>query len=150
MRENFREGFDFDTWISRPGPAGAGAADVVLGDEDAWLQYLGKHERLRAEMSRRPPHVTDDLDLPVMREISARREAHRLEEERRAKQAAEKAERDALDREESLLRSVEAAMRDGAGTWMSAGRESLGGISPAAMARRSQADLWKAVSALDR
>ncbi|MDN5925573.1 MAG: hypothetical protein L0I29_00685 [Hyphomicrobiales bacterium] len=150
VRENFREGFDFDTWLSRPDPAGAGAADFVLGDEDAWLEYLGKFERLLGEMSRRPPQVTDDLDLPVMREISARQEAHRLGEERRSKEAAEKAERDASDREASLLRSVEAATGDSAGAWMLAGCESLGGDSPAAMARRSQADFWKAVGVLDR
>lgn len=37
-----------------------------------------------------------------------------------------------------------------AATWMSTEENVLGGASPAAMARRSQTDFWKAVDALDR
>jgi hypothetical protein len=95
--------------------------------------------------------MTDDLGLPVAQEIRARQESHRLAEERKATEAAEKIEREASDREANLLRSVESAMgRSAAAAWMTAEDKSLGGLSPAAMARRSQADFWKAVDALDR
>lgn len=150
VREDFRDGFDFDTWFSLPAPAGVIAADIVLGDEDGWLEYLGEFERLLGGMSRHPPLVTDHLGLPVMKETNARQESYRLGEERRSREAAEKAEREASDREANLLRSVEAAMGNSAAGWMSAGQDTLGGVSPAAMARRSQADFWKAVDALDR
>ncbi|TIP18430.1 antitoxin Xre/MbcA/ParS toxin-binding domain-containing protein [Mesorhizobium sp.] len=75
----------------------------------------------------------------------------RIAEERKAREAAEKFEREASDREASLLKAVEAAMGPGAAAaWMSAEEKFLGGASPAAMARQSQTDFWKAVDALDR
>jgi hypothetical protein len=98
----------------------------------------------------RPPQVTDSLGLPVLEEAQARAAAHCVAEERRAKKAAEKAEREAEDRVSSLARSVTAAMGVAASEWMSSPQDSLGGLSPAAMARRSQSDYWKASDALER
>lgn len=150
VRDDFRVGFDFDTWFSLSEPTGVAAADAIGWNEDEWLEYLGRFKRLREGMNRRPPVAADDLGLPVEREIRARQESHRAGEERRSREAAEKAERDASDREASLLRAVEAAMGSSAAEWMSTGQDAWGGASPAAMARRSQTDLWKAVDALDR
>ena len=151
VRADFRDGFDFYTWFSLPWSYGVSAADAILWEEDDWLDYLGRFERLRRGMSDRPPVATDDLGLPVTKETRARQESHRLGEERKAREVSEKTERDASDREANLLRSVEAAMGpSAAAAWISAEEKSLGGVSPSAMARRSQSDLWKAVDALDR
>jgi hypothetical protein len=151
VRDDFCDGFDFDTWFSVPSSDGVSAADAILWDEDHWREYLGRFERLRRGIGQRPPEAMDDLGLPIAREIRARQESHRLAEERKTREAAEKVAREASDREANLLRSAEAAMGgNAAAAWISADHKSLGGVSPAAMARRSQADLWKAVGALDR
>lgn len=151
VRSDFRDGFDFDAWFSLPLSDGVSAAHAIRWEEDNWREYLGRFERLRRTINHRPPHAADDLGLPVAREISARQESHRLAEERRASDATEKIEREASDREASLLRSAEAAMGgSAAAAWISVEDKRLGGLSPATMARRSQTDFWKAVDALER
>ncbi|MFU0503830.1 hypothetical protein [Pseudaminobacter sp. NGMCC 1.201702] len=148
VRAAFKEGFDFEAWLDLPDGNGVAPSQAILSDDGSFEELAGKLERLRAEMWMRPPQVTESLGLPVLEEAQARAAAHCAAEERRAKEAAEKVEREAGDREASLAKSVMAAM-GAASERMSSPQDSLGGLSPAAMARRSQS-YWKASDALDR
>lgn len=147
VRSAFKEGFDFDAWLSDGN--GVTPAHAVLSDDGSFDELSGKLERLRGEMWMRPPQVTESLGLPVLEEAQARTAAYRAAEDKRTREAVEKAEREAGDREATLTKSAMAAM-GAASEWMSSPQDSLGGLSPAAMARRSQSDYWKASDALDR
>ncbi len=150
VRAAFKEGFDCEVWLDLPDDSGITPSQTVVADDGSFEVLVGKLERLRREMCMRPPQVTDSIGLPVLQEVRARTAALRLAEEKRTREAAEKAEREAAEREASLANATLAAMGAAASNWMSSPQDLLGGLSPAAMARRSQPDYAKAAAALDR
>jgi hypothetical protein len=150
VRSAFKESFDFHAWLDQPDGDRGTPSRAISSDDGSFDELAGKLERLRNEMWMRPPQVTEDMGLPVIREAEARTAAHRAAEERRDKEAAEKAECEAGAREASLRESATAAMGTAAADWMSSPQDSLGGRSPAALARQSQSDYWRASDALER
>jgi len=149
VRPVFKENFDFEAWLDLPDGNGATPSHAIVSDDGSFDELVGKLERLRGEMWMRPPQVTETMGLPVLGEAEARVVAHRAAEDRRNREAAETAEREARVREANLADSATAAMGAAASEWLSSPQDSLGGRSPAAMARQSQSDYWRASDVLE-
>jgi len=150
VREGFKAGFDFDQWFASTDVLGERPADFLNVEDDDWKGFINRLERLCSEMYRRPPTITESLGLPVQEEASARQASHRLAQEQQKQESEEKAEREAFERVTNLRRSVETAMGAAAAGWLDTPQDALDGLSPSAMARRSQSDFWRATKALDR
>jgi hypothetical protein len=150
VREGFKAGFDFDQWFASADVLGERPADFLNVEDDDWMGFISRLERLCSEMRRRPPTITEPLGLPVQEEASARQASHRLAHERQKQEAEEKVEREASERATNLRRYVETAMGAAAVGWLDTPQDVLDGLSPSAIARRSQSDFWRATKALDR
>ncbi|MDX8464683.1 hypothetical protein RFM26_03180 [Mesorhizobium sp. VK23B] len=154
VRKAYKENFDFRTWLdSDIGDGTVPAATVASETEDSFDLLVERLSTLSKGMSSYPPHLPEGmtLGLPVLDEVADREKSRRESEDRRDREAAETVKREADDRESRLLRPATAAMgAEAAGGWMDLLRDDLQGVSPRVMARRSEADFWKAVDALDR